>query len=142
MSTAAFGSAILHIALSLVSLGFIGVGRLAAGRGIDIQLARLLTELTSGIHALSWGVAALFLVLSAAVVLRTGALPRWTGWSAAAIAVALLVAMAAPASELAPMAGFLLPLWVLSTSIALLRRSDLMHPAVRSEYASQPSTAA
>lgn len=142
MSIAALGFATLYIALSLVSLAIIGVGRLAAGHGTDIGVARVLTHLTSGIHAMSWGVAALFLVLSAAVVFRTGALPRWLGWSAVVIALALLLAMAAPASELAPIVAFLLPLWVLSTSIILLRRSELAYPAVRSEFASQPSTAA
>lgn len=142
MSTAAFGSGILFTALSLMSLGIIGTGRLAAGHGIDIGLARMLTHLTSGIHSMSWGVAALFLGMSAAVVLRTGALPRWTGWTAGAIALASLIAMAAPASEFAPFAAFLLPLWVLSTSIALLRRSNLSHPAVNSEYAPQASTPA
>ncbi len=142
MSTAAFGSGILFVALSLISLGIIGTGRLAAGRGIDIGLARTLTHLTSGIHVMSWGVAALFLAVSAGVVLRTGALPRWTGWSAVVIAVALLVAMAAPASELAPIVAFLLPIWVLSTSISLLRRSNLSHPAVRNEYTAQPSAPA
>lgn len=142
MSTAVFGSGILYIALSLMSLGFIGVGRRAAGHGIDVGLARVLTDLTSGIHAITWGVAALFLMLTATVVLRTRALPRWTGWSAGATAVALLLAMAAPASELAPIVAFLLPLWVLSTAITLLRRSDLAYCAVRSEYGAQPSAPA
>ncbi len=142
ISAAAFGSGLLYVALSLLSLGLIGVSRLEAGSGIDLGTARLLTHLTSGIHAITWGVAALFLLLTAGVVLRTGVLRRWLGRSAGAISVALLLAMAMPASGFAQFLAFLLPLWILATSIALLRRSDLTHPAMRSEYASQPSTAA
>lgn len=140
ISAVAFGSGLLFVALSLVSLVFIGVQRLAAGGGIDLQLARVLTNLTSGLHTLSWGVAALFLAASAVVVLRTAALPRWLGWSGAIISVGLLLAMAAPAAELAPLAGFLPPLWIVATSIALLRHSELPLDAINSGYVSQPST--
>lgn len=126
-SAAGFGFGIIYVGLTLVSLVFVGAERLAAGRGIDIELARVLQTLNSGTYILSWGAAALFLAATASVVLATGALPRWLGWSAAALALALLLAMAVPTIGPALMAPFLFPFWVLAAAIVLLRRSSELH---------------
>lgn len=123
-SAAAFGSGILYVGVTLVSLVFIGAERLAAGRGIDLELARILNSLNSGTYIVSWGAASLFLATTADVVLATRALPGWLGWSAAAIAVALLLAMTVPTFGLAVMAPFLFVLWVLVAAIVLLRRTS------------------
>lgn len=124
LSAAAFGSGMLYVALSLVSLVFIGAERLAAGRGIDIELARVLHALNSGTYIVSWGAAALFLSAAATVGLATRVLPRWLGWSAGALAVALLLAMAVPTLGLATIPPFLFVLWTLVAAIVLIRRSS------------------
>lgn len=142
-SAAAFGSGILYVGMTLVSLVFIGAERLAAGRGIDIELARVLSTLNSATYIVSWGAAALFLAANATVVLATSALRRWLGWSAAAISVALLLAMAVPTLGLALMAPFLFVLWILAAAIVLLRRSsDLPERATETERAQQPAARA
>lgn len=45
LSAAALGSGLVYAALSLVSLAFVGMVRLEAGSGIDVQLAALLVRL-------------------------------------------------------------------------------------------------
>jgi hypothetical protein len=123
-SAAAFGSGILYVGITLMSLVFIGAKRLAAGRDVEIELARVVHTLNVGTYMASWGAAALFLATAATVVLATRALPAWLGWSAGALAVALLLAMAVPTFGPAPMPAFLFVLWVLAAAIVLLRRSS------------------
>jgi hypothetical protein len=123
-SAAAFGSGIVYVGLTLVSLVFIGAERLAAGRDVDIELARILSSLNSGTYIVRWGAAALYLATNGAVVLASRVLPRWLGWSAAAISVALILALATPTFGLALIAPFLFVFWVLAASIVLLRRSS------------------
>jgi hypothetical protein len=143
VSNTAFGSGILYVGITLMSLVFIGAKRLAAGRDIDIELARVVHTLNVGTYMASWGAAALLLATTAAVVLATRVLPRWLGWSAAALAVALLLTMAVPTFGLAPMPPFLFTLWVLVAAIVLLRRSsDLPEQAAATRGIEQPSARA
>jgi hypothetical protein len=71
----------------------------------------------------------LCLAAVAAVVLRTGALPAWLGWTAAATSPLLIVNGFALESENGP-AFLLFLLWTLLASIVLLRRAMAPAPAV------------
>ncbi len=59
---------------------------------------------------------AIFLLATAAAILRTRALPVWLGWSA------LVLGVLALAGPLGAIAFLIAPLWTLVTSIVLLRR--------------------
>jgi hypothetical protein len=65
---------------------------------------------------------------TAALIVRSGALPRWLGWSAAAIAPLLIANAFDLGAEFGP-AFILFLLWTLVTAIVLLRRAvaDVAH---------------
>jgi hypothetical protein len=82
---------------------------------------------------LTWAIDALMLGAAAIVILRSGVLPRWLGWLAAAAGTTSIatvpVAMKAP-----PPLGILLPfIWLIGTSVVLTRRS--LHPAPKAVVA-------
>jgi len=71
---------------------------------------------------------AMMLSATSIVAVRTGALPRWLGWGAAAVALGLLGALSAvvlaplpPEWVVLPMLLFLL--WTVAANIALIRRA-------------------
>jgi hypothetical protein len=72
--------------------------------------------------ALATTALAILLAANAVVVLRSGALPRWLGWSATVLSPALLVGVAFATSF-----GFvpyvLSMVWIVATSIVLIRRA-------------------
>jgi hypothetical protein len=110
--------------LSLVSLVFIGAERLAAGRGIDIELARVLHALNSAHLHPKLGRSCPLPGHRGGDRVGHAVLPRCLGWSAGALAVALLLAMAVPTLGLATARPFLFVLWTLVAAIVLLRRSS------------------
>lgn len=60
--------------------------------GLDEQVARLLFDSGNLAFANLWIFMASLLLAYAAVTLRTGVLPRWTGWAGIVIGVGLLIA--------------------------------------------------
>ena len=66
---------------------------------------------------------AVFLAATAAVVLRTAALPRWLGWSAAVIAIAFPATLWSP-NDAAQIPHLLLDLWMLAASVTLICRRE------------------
>jgi hypothetical protein len=58
---------------------------------MDSKLGAALLEMNGVSFVLRWTIDAALLAATALVVLRTGALPRWFGWSAALLSPALLV---------------------------------------------------
>jgi hypothetical protein len=71
---------------------------------------------------LTWAIAAVLLSATAVVVFRTGALPRWLGWSAAVLSPALLVGVAF-ATSIGFVPYVLTMVWIVATSIVLIRRA-------------------
>ena len=69
---------------------------------------------------------AVFLGATAAVVLRTGALPHWLGWSAAVIAIAFPATLWSP-TDAAQIPHLLIDLWILAASLLLIRRREPAH---------------
>jgi hypothetical protein len=72
------------------------------------------------------GMAAL-LAATASVVLRSGAFPRWFGWSSA---VGALLGIVTPVSFVLLL---LFPVWVVAACVALLRRSSSAQPVMSAE---------
>ena len=93
-------------------------------QGLEPAMAQMLFDLGNFGFALFWLFLAGCLLATAVVVLRKGALPRWNGWLAAVTAVALLVAHAFWAS---PSGAIFMPyvlfwIWLIATSVVLMRR--------------------
>jgi hypothetical protein len=94
-----------------------------AGPGLDPGMATALSDFVGFGYVITWAVAAVILAVSAVLVRWTSALPGWVGWSAAAIAILLLVAVGAATSPAAQFPMLLFSVWVLAVSVVLLRRS-------------------
>lgn len=120
-STVALGSGLLMVATSAAASGWpLAVFRV--GEGLDPQLARYLFDEGNYAFATLWVFAASLLLASALVVLRKGGLPRWQAWFGAAVALGLLVVRPFWASsELVFLPYTLFWVWLIASSIALLR---------------------
>lgn len=140
VSNVAFGAGLLFAGITLLAIAFWGVQDYQAGAGIDVQAAMLLTDLHIGTYYLSWAIQALFLAATAVVSLGMRALPRWLGWSAAAISVASLAAVATPTGDFAEIPAFLFLIWIVAVSVVLMRRTD--ETSRVPEHASTPTTRA
>src|SRR5205085_12667653 len=91
LAATALGAQGAWLGIVAVSLACQAAVQIRAGQGSDVAVALALTDLTSTTYFLSWAPMAIFLGTTAAVSLRTRALPRWLAWSAAGLAVLLAV---------------------------------------------------
>jgi hypothetical protein len=98
-----------------------------AGEGLDPQLARALQDTYDASFGLHFFPLAVLLAAFAIVAIRSGGLPRWLGWAAAVISVALIAGAAVGSanleSEWAGLPFLLFLLWTLVTSVVLIRRA-------------------
>jgi hypothetical protein len=84
----------------------------------DPDLVRVLPQLGSLLLLLGGGFAGILLLLAtAALIFRTGVLPRWLAWSGILVAIALVF-------DVTYMNILPLVAWVLVASVVLLRRQD------------------
>ena len=125
LSMTALGAGLVSVAVKLASfpLGTVAFYEVRGG-GLDPQLAATLIHANDVSFVATWAVDAVFLAATAATALRTGALPRWAGWSAAAIAPLMLAAVAMATSSSAQLPTALFLIWIVGVSIHLLRRPD------------------
>jgi hypothetical protein len=130
LAAIALGAQLGWLCLTLISLAAEAAIYVRAGQGADVGIALTLNDLQRTTYFMSWALTALFLSATAAVALRTHALPRWLGWSAAGIAVLLAVALLVPTSDLAQNTTFLVVFWIAAASIVLLRQGEESRPAV------------
>ncbi len=92
--------------------------------GLDPQVARLLFDQGNFAFANAWAMLASLSLATGVVSIRTGALPRWLGWSGVLIAGGLLAARAVWASSGLVFVPFgLCYLWLIATSVVLIRRA-------------------
>jgi hypothetical protein len=125
LSMAALGAGLVSVAIKLASFPLGTVAFIDVGDGsVDPQLAATLIHANDISFVVTWAVDAVFLAATAATALRTGALPRWAGWSAAAIAPLMLAAVAMATSDSAQLPTALFLLWIVGVSIRLMRRPD------------------
>ena len=125
LSMTALGAGLVSVAVKLASfpLGTVAFYEVRGG-GLDPQLAATLIHANDISFVATWAVDAVFLAATAATALRTGALPRWAGWSAAAIAPLMLAAVAMATSDSAQLPTALFLIWIVGVSIHLMRRPD------------------
>ena len=122
LASTLFGAGILFVATGILSLSAGATAYLQAGGALEPGVAVALAHVRSFAFTLGWGIAALFLGAVAALVLTRGVLPRWLGWAAGILALMLLGGLAAPKAEFAQTPPMLMALWILVSSIVLLRR--------------------
>ncbi|HSI97017.1 MAG TPA: hypothetical protein VK926_01535 [Gaiellaceae bacterium] len=115
--TAAAATVAVTIAADLVA----GAAVFRAGPDVDPATASLFLDAKKLAEMLTVPLIGLFLASAAVVALRTAALPRWAGWSAALIAGASVVALPL-GYEPSQIPLFLAALWILALSVRLLAR--------------------
>lgn len=132
ISTTAFGAGLMAVTIKLASAAPVLAARHMAGDGLDPQLARTLQDMNDASFALTFFPLAVLLATFAIVTIRSGALPRWLGWTAAVIAVSLIAGGTAGSADLesewAGLAMLLFMLWVLAASVVLILRAGEPRP--------------
>jgi hypothetical protein len=121
LAATALGAGLASVTLTLAGFAVGAAARARGGPGLDVPVAVALFDVHVGLYVASWALGALFLGAAAVLGLAAQALPRWLGWAAALGAVLSLGAVAAPATPLGQAPTLLLLLWVLATSVVLLR---------------------
>ena len=91
--------------------------------GLNPELARTLFDMGNSNFANVWVTIAGMLIAASILSIRTGALPKWLGWAGLAVALGLVIARAfLEQSWLASAYGFFW-LWMIITSVVLIRRA-------------------
>lgn len=132
LSTTALGAGLVGIALKLVS-GAPEVAMHRAHVADGTQLHDALDAIAGATTVISLYPLALLAGAVAVLALRTGALPRWLGLSAALTAVALVVNGAVPDTDFVP-ALLLFVLWTLAASVSLYRMARSGAPQAEPAY--------
>ena len=134
LSATAFGGGLMSVTIKVASAAPVLAAQYRAGDGLDPQLARTLQDINDASFYLSFFPLAVLLAAFAIVAIRSGALPKWLGWIAAAIGLAFIVGgisgSADLQSEWAGLPMILFTFWVIAVSIALMRRVGQPLPTV------------
>jgi hypothetical protein len=126
LSATAFGAGVMSITIKLASAAPVLAARANAGE-LDPDLTGVLQDINNASFALTFFPLAAMLAAFALVAIRSAALPGWLGWAAAALSVAFAVGGLAGSADLAsdwaglPMLIF--TLWIIATSVVLIRRA-------------------
>jgi hypothetical protein len=133
-ATVFLGSGLLFVAMlfvgSAVTAGFLAdaarEGAAADGSAFGRRIAGVI------VRTYAMRMAAVFMISTATIGLRTGFLPRWLGYSGYAVALILLLVI-----DVTPWVELLFPLWILLVSIDTLfenlagKRAEAIMPADR-----------
>ena len=144
LAAAAFGGGVMSIAIKLGSAAPIFAAFHRASEGLDPQIARALQDMNDASFFLSFYPLVVLLGAAAVVTFQHGALPRWLGWIAAVLAVALMAGATVgviAGVEDAGLPFLLFTLWIVMTSIVLVRRVGKPATAVSSAPAPHPPVA-
>jgi hypothetical protein len=133
LSATAFGAGLMSVTIKVASAAPVLAARYRAGDGLDPQLARTLEDINDASFYLSFFPLAVLLGAFAIVAIRSGALPKWLGWIAAALGLAFIAGgMSGSAdlhSEWAGLPMILFTLWVIAVSVVLIWRAGAPRPA-------------
>ena len=143
LSAVAFGGGLVALAVKLASVAPVLAVR--ASEGIDPGIAKALIAMNGTSFAITFLPLGVMLLATAVVAIRTGALPRWLGWGAAVAALGLLGALSAAVVSPSPPEWVFLPmllfaLWVVVTSIMLIRRAGEPHPVKTAHLGGEPAS--
>jgi hypothetical protein len=136
LSATAFGAGLMSITIGLESAAPLLVARYRAG-GLDPQLARSLHDVEEASYFLGFLPLAVLLAAFAIVAIRPGPLPGWLGWVGAALSAAFLAGGLLGtfdlASEWAQAPMLVYPIWVIATSVVLIRHAGEPDPVATEE---------
>ena len=141
LAAAAFGAGLMSLSIKFAGGAAVLAALREACAGIDPQIWRTLHDMDGASFFISFFPLAVLLLASAIVTIRFGVLPRWLGWMAAVVAVALLAGGTAGtvyARDDAGLPFLLFLLWTLAVSVVLVRRAGQPLPAVSSTPVSLP----
>lgn len=128
----------MSVTIKVASAAPVLAARHRAGDGLDPQLARTLQDINDASFALTFFPLAVLLAAFAIVAIRSGTLPRWLGWIAAVLAVVFLAGGLAGSADLgsewAGLPMLLYPIWVVATSVVLIRRAGEPRPVERDTH--------
>lgn len=119
-STLVLLTAAIFIALWLAEFG-LSLAQTLRRASLDATSASVLSGISNGVFVVSWSAVAAFVAASGIAALWTRALPAWLGWSALVIGIGLFVAGAAPLTAIWLLPYLLFFVWVVATSVQLLR---------------------
>jgi hypothetical protein len=114
--------ALAYATICIVSLGAVHTVMVRQGHGLDLQVARTLTDLNSVLYISAWFVGAFFLLAAGPLALSAGR--RKLGWTAIGIAAFTLVVVAIDVNNLGQNATWLFLFWIVGASIALARGGE------------------
>jgi hypothetical protein len=133
LSATAFGAGLMSVTIKVASAAPVLAARYRAGDGLDPQVARTLQDINDASFYLSFFPLAVLLAAFAIVAIRSGALPKWLGWIAAALGLVFIVGGMSGSvdlhSEWAGLPMILFTFWVIAASVVLIRRAGAPRPA-------------
>jgi hypothetical protein len=141
LSATAFGAGLAEFAVKLGS----GAPLLATrvNKGMDPEITRALIAMNDASFLLTFLPLAVMLSATAVVTIRWGALPRWLGWMAAVTALGLLGGLAGgvidPYPGWAALPMLLYVLWIVATSVVLIRRAEESNPVETAHPTGEPA---
>jgi hypothetical protein len=121
ISTVGLAAATANVAVTVSADLVPGAAVFREGTRVDAEVASILLEGKHFAEMVTVPLIGLFLASAALVSLRTGALPRWAGWSAALVAAASVLGVPL-GYETSQIPVFLAALWILAVSVRLLAR--------------------
>lgn len=123
LSTTVVSAGTLSVALKLASFPGLVAAYVWAHDGVDPRILGMLWDMGGVSMVLSLAADGLLVAAAAAVIISTGVLPRWLGWGAALTSVALFANVVLNRGEGFVPAMLLFMLWILVSSIVLIRRA-------------------
>ncbi|MBD0338194.1 MAG: DUF4386 family protein [Thermoleophilia bacterium] len=121
LATASLASAVLMVAAGLGDKAAYYAIFSRAESGLDAVVGTALYDTATGFFVLFQALAGLFLVVTGAAALRTGALRRWLGWTGVVLGAVGIASTAAPESGAGQLALPLVFAWILAVAVTLLR---------------------
>ena len=142
LSAAAFGGGLVALAVKIASVAPVLAVR--ASEGMDPGIMEAFIAMNGASFSITFLPLGVMLLATGIVAIRTGALPRWLGWMSAVVALGLLGALSAAVVSPSPpewvfLTMLLYALWVVATSIVLMRRAGESYPAETAPPSRQPA---
>jgi hypothetical protein len=145
LSATAFGAGLMSVTIKVASAAPVLAARYRAADRLDPQLARTLQDINDASFFLTFFPLAVLLAAFAIVAIHSGTLPRWLGWIAAVLATAFLAGGMAGSADLesdwAGLPMILFTVWVIATSVVLIRRAGESRPVDRDAHVGRAAPA-
>lgn len=123
LATAGLGGVVFYLLADITRFMFSNARNLAAGHHLAPAEAVAFFDVSNALTPLAWTGIAMFMIPTSAAAVRSRALPNWLGWSGMVIGAANLIWAWLPAGGTSTPAEDAFILWLVATSVVLIRRS-------------------